>query len=162
MFTVSDNRGILCESDLFRVATCHYYCARRVWQHRLTRAVGRAVERVVRGKALRLTPQPQCIDAVALVLWRVVWERHATSVNPPDNVPIDPTPAGVMLWLAARPLALDIQSQPSAIDQFDRELVDCYARCRLLATWMPQHGGMLVSGHALCTLLSRTYLRWDG
>lgn len=150
---------ICSEDELFATAARRYFQARRIWRRLLSPALARSVEYVmqVRNKPQGL-PQPQ--EVIALVLWRIVWERLVTPPIATQLIRNDRVPLGVALWLASRPLALHFDSQPSLLDMFDRELIDCYARCRALATWMYRRGGTPPSLHALCILLSGPYLRW--
>jgi hypothetical protein len=157
----SHGDAVVCEADLFVVATSHYYRARRILRHGQARAIRCADARVLHGKAPSVSIPLQFIDADAFMLWRIVWERRAVLVSPRLKLVKNAIPTGVLIWLAVRPLSLDIHFQPSVVDAFNRELFYTYAHCLKLATWMQHRGGMLVSVDSLCTLLSRRYLRWN-
>ena len=148
------------EAELYRVAMRHYYVIRRIWRGRLDRPVRRAVALVMQGRTRHIPPSPKHEDALALILWRLIWERRATASRRVDGRADEKPTMGVILWIATRPLALENTSQPTAIEAFDRELANSYASCRALATWMSKRSNEFPPLPTLLMLFSASYLGW--
>ena len=148
------------ETELYSVAVRHYFRARRIWQDLLDRRILRATTLIMQMRARQLPPSQQHVDAVSLILWRLMWERVDAFRIRRDGSTAHEPPIGIALWLASRPLSVDNQTQPSAIKHFDRALVNSYASCRELATWMSRRSVEIPQLPALLMLFTTSYLGW--
>jgi hypothetical protein len=162
VLTTAYSDSIFTEADLYRVASEHYYCARRRLRRRLRTRERRAVDAVISERPSRLAWVDLSGHASSLVLWRVAWEKpHAAPASFQPYSERNHTPTNVMLWLATRPLSFDIETISSSIERLDREFADSYQRCRALAKWMQSRGDPMLSLNALRLPLPRHCLRWD-
>ena len=148
-----DATEIVNEAALLQTAAAHYYRRRRLWQRRLRRCHRRRVNDIL---AYRTPVSSTCSHApnlLALVLWRLTWERLASSAGTHLWSNKDALPSGITSWILTRPGSQRSQDAHLTIARFDQALVDSYCRCEHLAAWMQCRGGLIEPIWALQALL---------
>lgn len=96
------------------------------------------------------------LQEATYVLWRASWERHL--IHPADDWQSRHAIApGVECWIASRPL--EMANEITTLNCFEQELQRSYTRCRHLAEWMLQHGGLLLAPEVFSIVAPRHCVR---